>query len=253
MTSAEASSAVAVAGSVCDDQTHVAARLSDVADEDTPSDNKRPRLQDSTPDHQDVMGEENPDYSNEHRHYWGYAKVPTGWGMRHLYSPLGTLHWAPYNQQEHFFVAGKSEKWLRCIAAMKKCEECQPKQLPIHMWILAHCGKKLPVFQDNRPAKQCKTCKLTFAEVFNHCSKCGINLAMFPWRLFSIRSMLCLEWSLRLVDVNVFEFTDLLQRSFHCSWKHNWGGFFVSFVDIVSLGFSASPGIRRIMHSLQRS
>ena len=36
---------------------------------------------------------------------------------------------------------------------------------------------------------------------------------------FSIRSMLCFEWSLRLVDVNVFEFTDLLQRSFHCSWK----------------------------------
>ena len=69
MTSAEASSAVAVAGSVCDDQTHVAVRLSDVADEDTPSDNKRPRLQDSTPDHQDVMGEENPDYPNEHRHY----------------------------------------------------------------------------------------------------------------------------------------------------------------------------------------
>ena len=135
MTSAEASSAVAVAGSVCDDQTHVAARLSDVADEDTPSDNKRPRLQDSTPDHQDVMGEENPDYSNEHRHYWGYAKVPTGWGMRHLYSPLGTLHWAPYNQQEHFFMAGKSEKWLRCIAAMKKMRR-MPKQLPIHMWIL---------------------------------------------------------------------------------------------------------------------
>ena len=81
MTSAEASSAVAVAGSVCDDQTHVAVRLSDVADEDTPSDNKRPRLQDSTPDHQDVMGEENPDYPNEHRYYRGYAKVPTGGGM----------------------------------------------------------------------------------------------------------------------------------------------------------------------------
>ena len=97
MTSAEASSAVAVAGSVCGDQTHVAARLSDVADEDTPSDNKRPRLQDTKPDRQDVMGEENPDYPNEHRHYRGYAKVPTGGGMRHLYSPLGTLHRAPYN------------------------------------------------------------------------------------------------------------------------------------------------------------
>ena len=179
MTSAEASSAVAVAGSVCGDQAHVAARLSDVADEDTPSDNKCPRLQDTSPDHQDVMGEENPDYPNEHRHYRGYAKVPTGGGMRHLYSPLGTLHWASYNQQEHFFMAGKSEKWLCCIAAMKKCEECQ-NNYPSTCEFCGHCGKKLPVFQDNRPAKQCKICKLTFAEVFNHCSKCGINLAMFP-------------------------------------------------------------------------
>ena len=179
MISAEASSAVAVAGSVCGDQAHVAARLSDVADEDTLSDKKRPRLQDTSPDHQDVMGEENPDYLNEHRYYRGYAKVPTGGGMRHLYSPLGTLHWAPYNQQEHFFMAGKSEKWLRCIAAMKRCEECQ-NNYPSTCEFCGHCGKKLPVFQDNRPAKQCKTCKLTFAEVFNHCSKCGINLAMFP-------------------------------------------------------------------------
>ena len=144
MTSAEASSAVAVAGSVCGDQAHVAARLSDVADEDTLSDNKCPRLQDTSPDHQDVMGEENPDYLNEHRYYRGYAKV---------YSPHGTLHSAPYNQQEHFFMAGKSEKWLRCIAAMKRCEEWQ-NNYPSTCEFCGHCGKKLPVFQDNRPAKQ---------------------------------------------------------------------------------------------------
>ena len=72
--------------------------------------------------------------------------MPTGGGMRHLYSPLGTLHWAPYNQQEHFFMAGKSEKWLRCIAAMKRCEEWQ-NIYPSTCEFCRHCGEKLQSFK----------------------------------------------------------------------------------------------------------
>ena len=134
MTSAEASSAVAVAGSVCDDQTHVAVRLSDVADEDTPSDNKRPRLQDTSPDHQDVMGEENPDYLNEHRYYRGYAKVPTGGGMT-LFIVLLALCTGLLTTSKNTSSWQASLK-NGCVALLQWKDAKNGKTLSIHMWIL---------------------------------------------------------------------------------------------------------------------
>ena len=179
MADVEASSTLAVSGSICGDARRLADLEMQPADV-SPIDNKRPRLPDNVtkPERKDIMGEENPEYPNESRNWRGYARVPTDGGLRHLYSPLGILLWAGYNGKEHFFMVGKSDKWQPCIAAMKRCDGCH-STYPSTCEFCAHCGQKLPGLQDIHPSKRCETCKFTYAAAFNYCSKCGVTLAMF--------------------------------------------------------------------------
>ena len=59
------------------------------------------------------------------------SKRCTSGGLQYLFNPLGTLSWAGYNRREHFFIAGKSEKWMPCIGAMKKCADCHHTYPPV--------------------------------------------------------------------------------------------------------------------------
>ena len=195
MVDVEASSTVAVAGSVCGDGRRLEDLDEKQADDASSIENKRARLVDDVaklehkdiiveekpkddvakPERKDIMGKENPDFPYESRNWRGYARVPTDGGLTHLFGPLGTLLWAGYNRREHFFIAGKSDKWLPCIGAMKRCDKCH-STYPSICEFCAHCGEKLPALQDILPSKRCETCKLTYAAWFRFCSKCGVTL-----------------------------------------------------------------------------
>ena len=188
MTEVGAASIVAVAGSVCGDPKRLEELDEQHADHRLAIENKRPRFDDEAkkqadadvtkPEREDVMGKENPEFPNESRNWRGYARVPTGGGLQYLFNPLGTLSWAGYNRREHFFIAGKSEKWMPCIGAMKKCAECHHTYPPVCEFC-ANCGMQLPGLQEMLPSKRCEACNLTYVAAFNHCSKCGVGLTSF--------------------------------------------------------------------------
>ena len=176
---AEASSTRGVAGTVGGDARSLA-DLDDMLGSMALQEKKRPRLPDDGTklERNEIMGGENPEYPNECRHWRGYARLPTDGGLKHLYSPLGVVLWAGYNQKEHFFIVGKSVKWQPCVAAMRRCNDCH-STYPSTCEFCAHCGQKLPGLQDTKPEKGCETCKLVYAAAFNNCSRCGVTLAMF--------------------------------------------------------------------------
>ena len=76
------------------------------------------------PEHMAVMGKDKPEFPNECRSWRGYARVPTDGGLKHLCGPLGVVFGLVTNGK-NFFIAGKSDKWLPYIGAMKRCEGCQ--------------------------------------------------------------------------------------------------------------------------------